>query len=41
MKSYNHLWEIFVSDETIDKAINKAALGKKKRREVARYLKDP
>ena len=41
MKSYNHLWEIFIADETIDKAIKKASKGKSKRKYVQKCLADP
>ena len=41
MKSYNHLWEIFISDENIDEAIKKAVKGKRKRKRVRKCLEDP
>ena len=41
MKSYNHLWEIFISDENIDAAIKKAVKGKRKRRRVRQCLNNP
>lgn len=41
MKSYNNLWEFFVSDENIAKSIHKASLGKKKRKRIRKYLRDP
>jgi len=34
MKSYNHLWETFIDEETIRCCIVKAAIGKKKRKTV-------
>ena len=41
MKSYNHLWEEFISDENIEKSIKKASIGKKNRKNVQRYLDQP
>lgn len=40
MKSYNHLYEKFISDENIDLAIKNATKGKKDRKSVKRYLAD-
>ena len=34
MKTYKHLWETFISEENIRKAIRKSSLGKRKRRTV-------
>lgn len=34
MKSYNHLWETFIDEETIRCCIVKAAIGKKRRKAV-------
>ncbi len=41
MKSYNHLWEKFISDENIDLAIKNASKGKKQRKSVKRRLDNP
>ncbi len=41
MKSYNHLWEKFISDENIEFAIRKASIGKKKRKNVQAFLEQP
>lgn len=41
MKSYNHLWEQFVSDENIRLAINNSSLGKRDRRDVKEYYEFP
>lgn len=41
MKSYNHLWEYYLSDENIDLAIKNASLGKHDRKSVKRRLDDP
>lgn len=41
MKSYNHLWEEFISDDNIKSAIHLSSLGKKKRREVREYSENP
>lgn len=41
MKSYNHLFEQFISDENIDLAIRKASLGKKDRNSVRKRLENP
>ena len=41
MKSYNHLWEKFISDENIDLAIKNASRGKKDRKSVKRRLDNP
>ena len=41
MKSYNHLWEKFISDENIQLAIKNASKGKKNRREVSAKIADP
>lgn len=41
MKSYNHLWEKFISDENIELSIKNAIKGKKRRRRVQKCLKDP
>ena len=41
MKSYNHLWEKFISDENIQLAIKNASKGKKNRREVSAKISDP
>lgn len=38
MKSYNHLWEEFISDENIKLAIHNSSKGKRKRRETKEYL---
>ena len=41
MKSYNHLWEKFVSDENIELAIKRASRGKRDRKSVKRRLENP
>ena len=41
MKSYNHLWERFISDDNIEIAINNALKGKRKRTSVQRYIENP
>lgn len=41
MKSYNHLWEEFISEENIMKAIKKSSKGKKKRKDVRKILDNP
>lgn len=41
MKSYNHLWEKFISDENIDLAIRNASRGKRDRKSVKRRLENP
>jgi hypothetical protein len=41
MKSYNHLWEIFISDENIDLAVKNASKGKRNRKSVKKRLDDP
>ena len=41
MKSYNHLWEQFISDDNIDLAIKNASRGKRNRPSVKRRLDDP
>ena len=41
MKSYNHLFEKFISDENIELAIKKASIGKRSRIQVQKYLNDP
>lgn len=41
VKSYNNLWDDFISDENIDLAIKNAAKGKKKKRKVRMCLSDP
>lgn len=41
MKSYNHLYEKFISDENIELAIKKASKGKKDRPSVKRRLENP
>ena len=41
MKSYNHLWEKFVSDSNISLAKKNASKGKRDRRSVKKYLEDP
>lgn len=41
MKSYNHLWEKFISDENIELAIKNASKGKKNRASVRRRLDNP
>ncbi len=41
MKSYNHLWEKFISDENISLAIKNASKGKKSRNSVKKRLEDP
>lgn len=38
MKSYNHLYEIFISDENIRKAIASSSKGKRDRKDVLPYL---
>lgn len=40
MKSYNHLWEKFISKETIRRCIIKGAIGKKKRKSVKRVMEN-
>ena len=40
MKSYNNLWEKFISEENIRTCIEKAAVGKRKRNSVKRALSD-
>lgn len=40
MKSYKNLWKIFISENTIRYSISKGAIGKKKRREVRKIMKD-
>lgn len=39
MKSYNHLWEVFISDINIDNSIKQALKGKRKRPSIRKYLK--
>ena len=41
MKSYNHLYEQFISDENIELAIKNALKGKKDRRSVKKRLESP
>lgn len=41
MKSYNHLWEEFISDENILKAIKKSSKGKRKRKDVKKVYENP
>lgn len=41
MKSYNHLWEKFISDENIELAIKNASKGKKNRKSVKCRLENP
>lgn len=41
MKSYNHLWEKFVSDENIELAIKRAGRGKQDRKSVKHRLENP
>ena len=41
IKSYNHLWETFISDNNIELAIRKASIGKRKRKRVKKCLSDP
>lgn len=41
MKSYNHLWESFISDENIELAIKNASKGKKTRSSVKKRLDNP
>lgn len=41
MKSYNHLWESFISDENIDLAIHNAAKYKHDRKYVKKCLENP
>ena len=38
MRSYNHLWETFISDENIALSIHNASLGKRKRKRIKKYL---
>jgi RNA-directed DNA polymerase len=38
MKSYNHLWETFISDENIKLAIYSSSLGKRDRKDVKEYI---
>lgn len=41
MRSYNHLYEKFISEDNIRLAIRRAAQGKRKRRSVRKRLEDP
>ena len=41
MKSYNHLWEKFISDENIDLAIKNASKGKRDRCSVKKRINNP
>lgn len=41
MKSYNHLWEEFISDRNIEKSIKDASRGKMDRNSVKRKLANP
>jgi len=41
VKSYNHLWEKFLSDENIELAIKNASKGKRNRKSVKRRLENP
>lgn len=40
MKSYNHLWEQFISEENIKLAIRNSSRGKRNRREIKEYLSE-
>lgn len=41
MKSYNHLWEKFISEENIRLAIQNSSRGKRKRNIVKRIYENP
>lgn len=41
MKSYNHLWEKFISDENIKLAIKNSSKGKRERKDVKRIYENP
>lgn len=41
MKSYNHLYEIYISDENIDRAIEDASRGKRDRKSVKKRMENP
>ena len=41
MKSYNHLWEKFISKENIEKSIKDASKGKRSRNSVKARLNNP
>lgn len=41
MKSYNHLWEDFISEENIKLAILNSSRGKRSRRDVREYYENP
>lgn len=41
MRSYNHLWEKFISEENIESAKRNALKGKRNRKSVRRYIDDP
>lgn len=41
MKSYNHLWEKFISKENIEKSIKDASKGKRSRNSVKTRLNNP
>lgn len=41
MKSYNHLFELLISEDNIVKALHKAAVGKKDRKSVQEVLQNP
>lgn len=40
MKSYNHLYETAISEETRRKAVHKVILGRKKKAKLKRYIED-
>lgn len=40
MKSYNHLWKQFISEENIKLAIRNSSRGKRNRREIKEYLSE-
>lgn len=40
MKSYNHLWEQYATEENLHLAVANAAKGKKSKNQVARFLKE-
>lgn len=41
IKSYNHLWEQFISEENIRIAINNSSKGKRKRKLVKQIYENP
>lgn len=41
MKSYNHLWENFISEENIRLAINNSSKGKRNRKIVKQIYENP